>query len=215
MAAEGQAVVPDQIGGLLRCANLRQVARRGADQPAAGANAARNQTGVPLPSDPNRQIETFLHQIDEPVGHDQAHLHRRVALLKIRDRRHQMQASEAAWNGESQNATGRPARLCHRQLGLFQVDQNFARARVKDLPGFGQAQPARGAMKQPRAQLVLQVRDLPRHRRRRQAEPATRRRKTAGLDHLRENPHRRKTHHGVTNLCINRKSTVLFFLLIT
>ena len=74
-------------------------------------------------------------------------------------------------------------------LGFLEIGQELHAALVERLAGFGERQPARRAVEEPRVEMRLELGDVARHRRHRHAEALGRAREAAGLDDVGEGGH--------------------------
>ena len=88
-------------------------------------------------------------------------------------------------------------------LGFLEIRQELHAALEEHLPGFGERQPARRPVEEPRVEMRLEVGDEPRDRRHRYAEPLRRAREAARLDDAGEGGQGVEAVHGALLLLRN------------
>ena len=140
-------------------------------------------------ADPDREIDPFLDQVDERVGHAEIDPERRIAGQELGQGRGDVQAAERHRRAQAEHAARLGLELRDREPGVVDLGQDPLAALVIEPPGLGQAELARGAVEQAHAELVLERADAARHRRGRQAQTARGRGEAAAFDHLGEQAH--------------------------
>ena len=178
----GEADVPGEILRRLRLAVAIEVRRCRAAHDARRADQAPDEILAAGVAHAHREVEAFLHDVDDAFRELDVEAHLRVARGERRDRRREMARGEGRRAREPQRAARHDRRRRDGDLGLLEIGQELHAALEEHLAGFRQRQPARRAVEKPRVEVGLEVGDKARHRRDRHAEPLHKAREAAGLD---------------------------------
>ena len=182
----------------LRLAAPLEIILRGHHDPPHLADMTRDQRRIRQMADPDREIDAVFHQIDHAVRQPQFG---RRPPDSAADRPTSTGLTWRRPNPSGAETTSRPLGRVRSPSAAPSASSTSA----KDAPGalqiagagIGQRHRPRGPLQQPRAEALLQRRDQPRHRRRRQAELARRRRKALQIGDGDEGLHGVETIHGI------------------
>jgi hypothetical protein len=125
----------------------------------------------------------FVDQVHDPIRHRQIEGDLGVAGSERSDRGRDPLLGDAVRRRQTNPAARDGSGLAGQRLGLGQVGEQRNTAFIESLPGFGQRQPTRGPVQQPRTQVLLEVRDVTRQRRGRPTELLGGPHEAAALDH--------------------------------
>lgn len=162
------------------------VARAGEHLGAEGGQAPRHQRGVRQRSGAQGHVDLAADHVHRLVAQVHVQAHFRVACVELAQQRRDPGDADGVGRAEAQPAAGPALQLAHRALGLVQLAGDVLAVLVVHAAGLGQAQAARGAVEQLRAQARLQLLHLAAEGGLGQAERPGRGRETALFDHLDE-----------------------------
>ena len=131
--------------------------------------------------DADREVESFLDEIDDPVGQRDVEHHLRMPRPEFAPQRREMQVAERERRVDAQQSARDDVARGDLRLGLVDEAEQFAAARVEDLAFLGERQPAGRPVQQPDAEPRLQLADVARHRRLRHRECIRRLHEAAGV----------------------------------
>ena len=135
-------------------------------------------------ADPHREVAALVDQVHDPIGEVDVEPELRMAHGERRDRRRQVTLAEGDRAGELQRPSRHQRALGHRGFRLLEVGEQLHDALVERAAAFGEREPARRAVQEPRAEVRLEVGDVPRHRRGGDTEAVGSAGETALLDYL-------------------------------
>ena len=168
--AEAQAVMRRQIVGRARRASPRQIVGTGDQRHAAMPQLLRPQPRVAQRPDADRDIGALLDQVDDHVRQRQVHPHAGIARAKTRQQRDQALDPEGGRGVDPQQPARLTPVLAQPRLQLHHVAQQHRHPVAIGRPLARQRQRPRRPAQQGDAQPLLQPRDRPAHRRRRQPQ---------------------------------------------
>ena len=146
--------------------------------------APRNQPGRPARSDAHRQVEALLDEVGGAIRQVEIERQLRMAHAELGDGGRQVPHAKRDPAGQPQPALRHDGCGAYHALRLVEVRQQLHAALVERLPRFGEREPARRPIQEPRVEVRLELRDLPRHRRGRDGKAFGGAGKTAQLDDL-------------------------------
>ncbi len=149
-----------QILNRLRRRMLKQISRRCADHRAAHGQAPGDQIRIKIIAGANRQIDAFIDQIHRAVEHLQIDTHAGVKPDVRRDRIGQLRLAKRGADADPQQSARRVIGFADGGLHVVRQVDHLPAAREDFTAGGGQAQLARGAVHQPRANPVFQLRQI-------------------------------------------------------
>ncbi len=147
-------------------------------------------------ADPDRQIMPLLNQIDETIRQDELDRDLGMALDEMGEQGRDMETAENQRGRDRKLPRGFCPVTLRRPLRFLQIREDASGPLEIARPGIGQPDPAGGAMEKPHAQAAFEGRDLARHDRRRQAEPAGGGREALSLARGKEGRHGIKAVHS-------------------
>ena len=165
--------------------SLQVTRRRAADEPCP-ADASRHERPLPRCSDTDGEIEPLVDEVDRAIGEIEVECKLRVRGRECGDRRSEMELAKRHATGQAQRPPRHDRRRAHGRFGLLEVGEQLDAALVKCLASLGEGQPPGGAVEQSHVEMLLELGDLPRDRRRRQAQALGRPRKAAQFHDLDE-----------------------------
>jgi hypothetical protein len=118
-----------------------------------------------------------------------------VALAERRQQRRDDVRGQHRRRVDAQHAGQLAAVRAHQRIGLVDLLQDGAHPHQVRLAGFGERQPARAALEQPRLQVVLEIGDQARHRSGRQLQGTGRRGEAAFVGDALEHAHGEQSVH--------------------
>jgi len=190
-----QASVAGEIGRHLRAAMGCEVGRSRHKYHAGGAEAAGDQARIPQPADTDRNVEAFLHRIDDAVRERKLNSEVRIADHEIGQHAAQAARPERHGRVDPQAAFGLVVQARDLRFRLLHFGQNGEAALVVGKPGFGRRDAAGGAVEQAGAEIGFQLGDRFADGRARDAKLSRRFREARRSDDLRESVHRGKLVH--------------------
>ncbi len=173
----------ERIRRAARRSKARDVCRARDDAVGGAADELRDQRRVGQRSGSHGDVEAVRHEIHRPVRQVDHHLKGRIGLEERRDNRREEQLPDRHGRRHPELAARLALQLGDGLLGGLEpgdgafglLDERHARVRERH--------PPRGAMEEPGAKLLLQLRNLPADGGLRQAERAGRAPEAAGLRH--------------------------------
>ncbi len=161
--AEAQHRMLLQVFRPARGPGAAQVTRRRNQQPLRDDDRSRDHIGVVEPSGAqDGQVKIFNRRHQRRIDRDVQH-HLGVTPPEFGHQRGQDVHRHHGLGVYAQHAGQLIGLLAGRGLGLVHVVKDVPNPLQVGLPGFGQRQLARGALQQPRAQVLLKVRDQAGH----------------------------------------------------
>ena len=148
-------------------------------------------------ADPHRDVDGIFHEIDEVVRQPQFAGDLGIALEVGDHDRPDMEAAEADRRRHHQPPARPVALLPCRAVGLLDIGENATRALEIARADVGQGHLSGGPLQQPRAEMLLQRRDQPRHRGRGQPQLSCRGREAAQIGDGDEDMHGFEAVHGI------------------
>jgi len=116
--------------------------------------------GVKAFANPDRHVDSFMNEIDPPIGYDTLEPQQRMGGKEVRNG-----SSNCALESERAAQSNKPARLSlHPKRGLLgglSLDDRRARMLEDLLADLGQTESSRGSIEQPHAEPLLQQSDAP------------------------------------------------------
>mmetsp|Transcript_21974 Transcript_21974/g.86270 ORF Transcript_21974/g.86270 Transcript_21974/m.86270 type:complete len:275 (-) Transcript_21974:1008-1832(-) len=192
-----QAAVLRQVRQRLRHAVGGQVGGRGAQHRAAGGQRPRDQRRLQRVGDAHGQVDALGGEVHAAVGHHQREGHTRVQALEVHQRRGELGVRERRRAGEAQPARRLAVGAAGAFLHIGAQVQQLAAAGQRRLASFGQAEPPRRAVQQPRAQPGLHRRQVAADHGRGHVQPLGRQRQAALLDDRDEHAGGSQPVHGL------------------
>ena len=190
-----EAIVRQEVVGLLRRAVAAQVRGRGAHHALDLADPARHERGVHQRAQADAQVGALLDQVDHAVGDGELDLHLGVARKEVRQRRRELVHAERGADVHAQQPARLGAEARDLVLRLGDVGEDALAAMEIGLALGCQGEPARRAIEQAHAEAVLQARHQLGDRRGREAEVARGDGKAAQLDRAHEGGHIARATH--------------------
>lgn len=189
--------MPGQLGRRLRRTVPAQVRRRRADDAAHAADLAGDEVGLRHRTNPDRQVEAVLDQIDLAVAERNIQLHLRVGLGVGADDRGKLVLPVRQRDRYLEHALGHARHVAGDAFGLVDIHHDLGAALIELAAGFSEAEPARRAIEQARAEMFFQLLNLLGSHRPGNIQLACGCREAAALDHSHVHFHCRKQIHGV------------------
>jgi hypothetical protein len=141
-------------------------------------------------------VHVLLERVHLPVDDEQFRRHARMGCHEARQQRREHAAAEGGGAGDAQPPLGLALQVGDVGLGHLQLRQNRRHAGPVQLASGGQRERARRAREQPRAQRLLEPRDVLARRRGRDPQLARGRRDAAAVDGLEEGFDAAQLEHG-------------------
>ena len=160
-----------EFGQCLRPSVLFEIAMRTAQHVPPGGEAADDQARIGRRRQPDRDVESLVDHVDGALAHRQIDLHFGIGGEKFGDDGRNV-LHDMGGGIDAQRAARRRLLGAGDVVGLFDVGKDLNAAVVIGLADLGEADLARGALKQPRAEPVFERLDMVAHHRRRHVEPA-------------------------------------------
>jgi hypothetical protein len=146
-ALVGDGAVLGQIGRLLRDAVLGQISGRRADEAPDRSYLQRRHPGGREVGDTHRHVESFLHQVHDPVNEQGGGAHPGMAAEEVEQSRGDVHTSEQHRGGDRQLPMRLTVRARRRLLRLVDLGQDAAAILEVAVAGLGQAHAATAARK--------------------------------------------------------------------
>ena len=172
-----------------------EVGRRRHQQRTAAGEPPRDESGIGLGGDPDRQVDALAYQIDRRVTDLEGHRQARMRGQEIGNGRRQVRLTEGGCTRDAQLATQVACLL--RDIGLEFVGQleHLAAAAQTLLASVGQGQAPRRAVHQTHVEPLLQRGDMAGDHGPRQVEAFGRSAEAAPLGDLGKHPHGHQSIH--------------------
>lgn len=193
--AVSEAVVLPQVVRVVGRAIVFEIGRRGAAHHAYRRQFTGDQAGLEIAGNAHRHVDSFFHQIHDPVRKTQLQVQVGIAFTEFGDRGCDVPNAETGRQADAQHT----ARLAFGGGGLgfcfFDIGEDGAAAVVIIGTDFGQVEPARRALQQLRPEMLLQFRDMARCRCCGKMQLLGRAGERADFNHGRKDPHCLKSVH--------------------
>ena len=115
-------------------------------------------------TDPDREVESFLDEIDHAVGELDVEAQLRVLRGEVGDRRRDMPLAERDRTGQLKRAARHARARGDAVLGLFEIGEELHGPFEKRLATLGQRKLARRSIQQANAEVGFEVCDMTRYR---------------------------------------------------
>ena len=156
--------------GRLRRASCFQILRARTCHPADRPQPGRNHAAVWQPSDPDRNIDLIVDQVDDLIGQHQPCADVRIGREEVEQDRLDMQPAEHHRSGDGEMAARRAIFTGSRALGVLDLVEDAPACRYIGEARFGQDQLAAGADEELRAQMPFKLGNLAADGRQRHAQ---------------------------------------------
>jgi len=184
--AQQQAVVLQQIGGLVGVAMAQEIARGGDDEAPVGRELAGDGVGIAELGDADGEVHAVLDQVHELIRQMQADLDVGIALDEGGDTGRHMHPPEGRRHGDANGPAGIVCALGDAALGLLQLVQDRHAVLVEQGTLLGRLHTPGGAVQQARAHASLEAGDAVADHRHRHAHVAPGGGQAAKLHHPHE-----------------------------
>ena len=183
----GQRAMRDQFVRMLRFAVTLDVARAGVELRAERAELARDQQGgIRRIADAQRNVDLAGDEVERFVGEHHLDAHFRMARVEFAEQRRDPGDADRIRRGQAQPAARATLQLADGAFGFFEFARDALTVLEVDVARFGEAELARRAMQELRAESSFEILHAPAHCRLRQAQRTRRGDEAAVFDDLGE-----------------------------